>query len=93
VVLVDWTGPHPFRQLVFALSRDGRALPFFSRTILKGSGEGSMALAEDASLEALARIVSPEVELILAGDRGFGNTRPVGSPAMKLGISQMNSYM
>ena len=32
VVLADWTDRHPFQQLVLALPRDGRAIPFYSLT-------------------------------------------------------------
>jgi len=75
VVLVDWTDLHPFQQLVFALPRDGRALPFLSKTIRKADSEGSMVRAEEACLDALGAIVPSGVELVLIGDRGFGNTR------------------
>jgi len=52
VVLVDWTDLYPYTQLVFALPRDGRALPFLSKTIYKEGGEGSRIAAETWALEA-----------------------------------------
>ena len=33
VILADWTDRHDFQQLVLALPRDGRALPFFCVTV------------------------------------------------------------
>ena len=75
VVLVDWTDLDPFQHLVFALPRDGRALPFLSRTIAKEAGAGSVVAAEQEALAALARIAPCGRELVLVADRGFGNTR------------------
>lgn len=75
VVLVDWTDLNPFQQLVFALPRDGRALPFLSKTIFKATGTGSVANAEKEALACLARIVPPGRALVVVADRGFGHTR------------------
>ena len=41
VVLADWTDRHRFQQLVLALPRDGRAIPFYSVTVEKGDGTGA----------------------------------------------------
>lgn len=75
VVLVDWTDLSPFMQLVFALPRSGRSLPFLCRTIAKKAGSGSMVEAEEAALAALERICPPGRQLVLVADRGFGHTR------------------
>lgn len=75
VVLVDWTDLDPFQQLVFALPRDGRALPFLSMTIRKDAGEGAVVAAEQAGLTALARICPAGRRIVVVADRGFGHTR------------------
>jgi hypothetical protein len=79
IILVDWTDIDPFQQLVFSLPRNGRALPFLSVTIWKGTSEqareGAMIAAEQRALEMLARMMPEEIKPILVADRGFGNTR------------------
>lgn len=75
VVLADWTDLEPFQQLVFALPRDGRSLPFLSVTIRKDAGEGVIVAAERAGLAALARICPPGREVVVVADRGFGHGR------------------
>jgi hypothetical protein len=74
VVLVDWTDLSPFQQLIFALPRDGRALPFLGRTAAK-TGEGEMVRAEKDALATLASLAPPGRQLVLVADRGFGHTR------------------
>ncbi len=82
VVLADWTDRHNFQQLVLALPRDGRALPFYCVTVEKGDGtgkhDGLMRQAETAAMEALARFCGDTVVPIIIADRGFGNTRWLG---------------
>lgn len=82
VVLADWTDRHDFQQLVLALPRDGRALPFYCITVEKGDGsgahEGLMIEAEGMALDALARFCGQEITPIIIADRGFGNTRWLG---------------
>lgn len=75
VVLVDWTDLYPFTQLVFALPRDGRALPFLSITIDKEGGEGSRIAVETQALARLASWVPKGREVVVVADRGFGNRR------------------
>lgn len=79
VVLCDWTDVGRFQQLVFSLPRDGRALPFLSVTVKKGtySGEqdGSMLFAEGKALSELRRICPVARQLVLVADRGFGHGR------------------
>lgn len=79
VVLVDWTDRHAFKQLVFALAKDGRALPFLWVTIEKGDLEapnaGPEIDAERAALDLFASLCPPQVTPILIADRGFGNAR------------------
>lgn len=83
VVLVDWTEIEPYQQLVCALPRDGRALPFWSKTILRLCEEGEMVAAEEEALEALGRICPGNRTLVLIADRGFGNTRWLNSIAKR----------
>ena len=82
VVLADWTDRHAFQQLVLALPRDGRALPFYSITVEKGDGSGKhdglMIEAEAAALEALGHMCGDAIAPIIIADRGFGNTRWLG---------------
>ena len=82
VVLVDWTDRHDFQQLVFALSKDGRALPFLCVTIKKHAfecvTEGRQIEAERHGLELMASLCPAEVRPILIADRGFGNWRWIG---------------
>jgi hypothetical protein len=79
VVSVDWTFLTPCAQLVFALPKDGRALPFFSTTIRRGTSEsqerGAMVDAEYQALEALREMLPRDRQIILVADRGFGHTR------------------
>jgi hypothetical protein len=72
-VLVDWTDFAPYTQLVFALPRDGRALPFLSKTIVK-QGEGEHIATETWALEQLKALCGGR-QIILVADRGFGNHR------------------
>jgi len=82
IILVDWTDLYPFVQLVFSLPRDGRALPFLTLTIPKGTTEkqqeGAMRAAEEQALEMLARMCPAEVTPIIVADRGFGHPRWLG---------------
>ena len=75
IVLVDWTDLYPFTQLVFALPRDGRALPFLSISIDKEGGEGSRIAAETQALARLASWAPEDREVVIVADRGFGNRR------------------
>lgn len=75
VVLVDWTDLMPYTQLVLALPRDGRALPFMSITIDKSGGEGSRVAVEHEALARLASFCPEGREVIVVADRGFGNAR------------------
>ena len=87
VVLADWTDRHDFQQLVLALPRDGRALPFYCVTVEKGDGsgahEGLMIQAEAMALETLARFCGDAITPIVIADRGFGNTRWLGDIAKR----------
>jgi hypothetical protein len=78
-VLVDWTYLLPYAQLVLALPKDGRALPFLSRTIRCGSDEqqqrGAMIEAEYEALRALRRMVPCGSRVVLIADRAFGHSR------------------
>lgn len=82
VVLVDWTDRKRYKQLVFALSKDGRALPFLCLTIEKGDFEGATeGLEIDAERQGLSRLEAmcpPGVTPIIIADRGFGNARWLG---------------
>jgi hypothetical protein len=79
VVLADWTDRHDFQQLVLALPRDGRALPFYGLTVEKGDGSGAhdglMIEAEAMALDALARMCGDSIVPTIVADRGFGNAR------------------
>ena len=82
IILVDWTDIDPFQQLVFSMPRNGRALPFLSLTIKKGTStqaqEGAMIAAEKQGMETLARMIPADLKPIIVADRGFGNTRWLG---------------
>jgi len=79
IVLVDWTDRHSFQQLVMALSRDGRALPFLCITVPKsenaGEQEGAMIAAEAKAVELFASFCPARCKPIIISDRGFGHTR------------------
>ena len=73
IVLVDWTDLMPFTQLLFALPRDGRALPFMSVAVEKDGGLGSRVAAETEAVSRLSRWVPKGCEMIIVADRGYGN--------------------
>lgn len=79
VVLADWTDRHWCQQLVLALPRNGRALPFLCITVPKsetaGEHAGAMIAAEARALEMLAGFCGPRRTPIVIADRGFGNSR------------------
>ena len=79
IVLVDWTDRHSFQQLVFALSRNGRALPFLCITVPKsenaGEQDGVMIAAEAKAMALFASFCPVHCKPIIVADRGFGNTR------------------
>ena len=79
VVLVDWTDRHAYKQLVFALSKNGRALPFLWITIKKADFEdathGLEIEAERQALALLRTLCPSQVAPIIIADRGFGNSR------------------
>jgi hypothetical protein len=68
VVLVDWTDLYPHTPLVFALPRDGRALPFLSKTVHRGEGEGSRIAAETCALDAFAALCPADRPIISVAD-------------------------
>jgi hypothetical protein len=79
VVLVDWTDRRAYKQLVFALSKSGRALPFLCITIKKAElderTQGLEVEAETQALGLLKTMCPSNVTPILIADRGFGNAR------------------
>lgn len=82
IVLVDWTDRRAYKQLVFALSKSGRALPFLWVTIkkaeLNASTQGLEIEAETQALALLAKLCPRSVRPIFVADRGFGNARWLG---------------
>lgn len=81
VILVDWTDLHPYRTLVMAVAYDGRALPFWSKTIRKSSGKGRMKRAESEAMSFLAEVAIRPQHMVVVADRGFGNSRWINSVA------------
>jgi len=79
VVLVDWTDLEPYQKLVFALPRDGRALPFLWVTVKKGKTEaqmkGSMIEAERQAWDQFASFCPAGRKVVFVADRGFGHAR------------------
>ena len=75
IVLADWTDLYPFQSLVLAVARDGRALPFHSKTIPKKCGTGRKVDADARALEFLSAALPSETEATVVADRGFGRTR------------------
>lgn len=83
VVLADWTDLHPHKSLILSLVRDGRSVPFWSRTIPVCCGQGGMVTAERESLAFLSTLVEAGRQVIIVADRGFGHGRWIG---------EVNSY-
>lgn len=75
LVLVDWTDVANGKLLVFALPRDGRALPFYTQVVAKDASEGALVQAEEQAVLALSRICAGRSDIVLVADRGFGNQR------------------
>jgi hypothetical protein len=82
VVLADWTDRRAYEQLVFALSKNGRALPFLWVTIKKADFEdatkGLKIQAEEDALALLKALCPAGVRPVIIADRGFGNARWLG---------------
>lgn len=74
-VLCDWTDIGLYKQLVFALPKDGRSLPFLSLTVLKSQSESAMIRSERQGLEYLGGFCPAGRDFLVIGDRGFGNCR------------------
>jgi hypothetical protein len=85
IVLVDWTDRHAFEQLVFSITKDGRSMPFYARTIksthLEAETDGAKIAAEQDALRQLYALCPPDVRPIIVADRGFGNERWIGQIA------------
>lgn len=77
VVLMDWTEMYPTQTLALSVARDGRSVPFYSKTLAKKCGEGSMNEAESQALGFLSRVVAQHRQVIVVADRGFGYKRLV----------------
>ena len=79
LVLADWTDRGAFQQLAFAVTRDGRAMPFLGITVPKsttaGEHTGEMVDAENQALALLESMCPEGVRPILIADRGFANRR------------------
>lgn len=73
VVLIDWTDLPPYRSLILAIARRGRATPFLTITV-PITGTGGMLAAEARAVELLREAIPAEREVIIIGDRGFGST-------------------
>ena len=74
VVLIDWTDLPPFRSLILAIARRGRAVPFLTITV-SITGPGGMLRAEAQAVQSMRRAIPAGREIIIVGDRGFGSTR------------------
>jgi len=79
LVLADWTDVVNGKLLVFALSCNGRSVPFFTKVVAKKAGEGAMVCAENEALDALGEICHDRSDVVIVADRGFGNQRWLGA--------------
>lgn len=77
IVLMDWTEIPPVQTLTLSVARDGRSAPFYSKTLAKKCGSGSMNGAESQALAFLSCVVARRREVIVVADRGFGYRRLV----------------
>jgi len=75
IVVADWTDLEPYEQLVFALPRDGRAIPILCETIVKSEKKGNKRAAERRALRRLRALCGRNRQVIMIADRGFGNGR------------------
>lgn len=82
IVLVDWTDRRKFEQLVFSITKDGRAMPFYAVTVKSTHFEdettGVKIKAETEALATLGAICPADVVPIIVADKGFGNARWLG---------------
>ena len=85
IVLVDWTDRHAYEQLVFSITKDGRSMPFYARTIksthFEAEMEGAKIAAEEEALRQFRAMCPPDVQPVIVADRGFGNERWIGQIA------------
>jgi hypothetical protein len=77
IVLMDWTEFPPMQTLTLSVAHDGRAVPFYSKTLPKKCGEGRMNDAESRALAFLSCVEARRTEVIVLADRGFGYKRLV----------------
>jgi len=77
IVLMDWTELPPMQTLTLSVAHDGRAVPFYSETLLKKCGKGGKNKAERRALEFLSCVVARRREVVVLADRGFGYKRLV----------------
>lgn len=79
IVLADWTDRRSCQQLVLALSRNGRAIPFLCisapKSEVAGEHKGAMIAAEARAVELFAAFCPADRKPIIIADRGFGNSR------------------
>ena len=85
VVLVDWTDRHAYEQLVFSITKDGRAMPFYAVTIksthFNAETQGVKIAAEREAIEQFHAMCPSDVRPIIIADRGFGNERWISDVA------------
>ena len=79
IVLADWTDLSPHQSLVLALARDGRAVPFYSKSIPVACGQGGMIRAENDALAFLSTLIPNGRQAIIVADRGFSSSRWIGT--------------
>lgn len=72
IVLIDWTDLPPYRTLILSVARRGRSIPFLSLTVPIDC-TGAMSRAEQLAINFLAQLLPKDREVIIIGDRGFGN--------------------
>jgi len=71
VIAVDWTQVGQYMMLEASLVVDGRAIPFYGRSVLKAEIQGRQRVLEQSLEYALESFRRPDQEVYEVVDRGF----------------------
>jgi len=78
LVAIDWTdfdADNHSSVMLSSISSHGRSTPLIWSTVDKSTLKGWRNVHEDTMLKRLSEVIPKDVEVIVLGDRGFGDTK------------------